>query len=233
MTTTLLPAAASTLPLRLDVPATSYWETLREADRIGSINAHKYRKLGRKTGWLPAGVVLKRWTDEIYPTITKIINDAGNYERVFGKHNKEVTGLCRLYMVGEDQQWMRARPTIVTICSKRRIAQRICELLQNIACMRSLNLGFDYMHHNEKIILVTGDSEPGIPSRSSGSLCGLQVLASTYPALLDAKWKQTTIGGVLKINQRYYCLAVAHAFHLQASEAREWRLKFWLLWGLR
>lgn len=77
------------------------------------------------------------------------------------------------------------------------------------------------MHHKEKILLVTGDSEPGIPSRSSGSLCGLQVLASTYPALLDAKWKQTTIGGVLKIDQRYYCLTVAHAFHLQASEARD------------
>jgi hypothetical protein len=80
--------AAQTRCSRLDVPATSYWETLREADRIGSINAHTYRKLGRKTGWLPAGVVLERWTEEISPTITKIINDAGNYERIFGKQNK-------------------------------------------------------------------------------------------------------------------------------------------------
>jgi hypothetical protein len=217
MTTTLTPAEAGTLSLRLDVPTTSYWDTLPEADRFGSINTHKHRKLGRKTGWFPAGVVLRRWTEEIYPTITKIINDAGNYERIFGGHNKEVTRPCWLYMVGEDQQWMTARPTIVAICSKTRIAQRICDLLQNIACMRTLNLGFDYMHHKEKIILVTGSNKPGIPSCSSGNLCGLQVLASTYPASLDARWNQTTVGGALKIDQRYYCLTVAHAFHLLAS----------------
>jgi hypothetical protein len=75
------------------------------------------------------------------------------------------------------------------------------------------------MHHKEKIILVAGDNEPGIPSRPSRNLCGLQVIASTYPASLDGNWKETTVGGVLKINQRYYCLTVAHAFHLDASVA--------------
>jgi hypothetical protein len=135
MTTTLTPVEAGTPPLRLTIPTTSYWNTLQEADRLGSINALKYRKLGRRTGWFPAGVVLKKRTEEIYPTITKIINDAGNYERIFGKHNKEVTRPCWLYMVGEGQQWMAARPTIVAICSKTRIAQRICDLLQNIACI--------------------------------------------------------------------------------------------------
>ena len=219
MTATLTPAQTGNLPLRLAVPTTSYWDTLQEFDRLASINANKFRKLGRKTGWFPAGVVLKKWTEEIYPTITKIINDAGNYERAFGKYNKEVTRTCWLYMVGEGQQWMTARPTIVATCSKTRMARRISDLLQNIPSMRAWNLGFDYMHHKEKIVLVTGNDGPSTPSDLSGNLCGLQVLASTYPASLNAKWKQTTAGGTLKINQQYYCLSVAHAFHLDASVA--------------
>src|SRR5271170_2858311 len=118
MTTTLTSpqAQAGALPVTVAVPTTSYWDTLPEVDRLASINTQKFRKLGRKTGWFPAGVVLKKWTEEIYPTITMIINDPGNYERIFGKHNKEVTRPCWLYMVGEGQQWKTARPTIVSIC---------------------------------------------------------------------------------------------------------------------
>jgi hypothetical protein len=217
MTATLTPTREGALPLRLSGP--TYWDTLKEVDRVASINAHKFRKFGRKTGWFAAGVVLEKWTKEIYPTITKIINDAGNYERILRNHNKEVTRPCWLYMVGEDQNWKTARPTIVAICSKTRIAQRICNLLQNIEYMRSWNLGFDYMHHKEKVVLVTGDGYPNTPSNLAGNLCGLQVLASTYPASMNAKWKQTTAGGTLKINRKYYCLSVAHAFHLDASLA--------------
>jgi hypothetical protein len=219
MTATLTPAHVGHPPSRFAVPTTSYWDTLQEVDRIACIDPHKSRKLGRKTGWFPAGALLKKWTEEIYPAITKIINDAGNYERIFGKHNKEVSRPCWLYMVGEGEQWMTARPTIVAICSKTRIAQRICDLLQNIACMRTWNLGFDYMHHKEKVVLVTGDGDPAALSNLPGNLCGLRVLASTYPASLDAKWTQTTVGGTLKINQEHYCLSVAHAFHLDASVA--------------
>jgi hypothetical protein len=51
---------------------------LKRDEKLASINAHKFRKLGGKTGWFPGGVVLKRWTEEIYPTISTIINDAGN-----------------------------------------------------------------------------------------------------------------------------------------------------------
>lgn len=221
LTTTITLAHPGTRPLELAVPTTSYWDTLQEADRNACINEHKFRKLGRKTGWLPAGVLLKKWTEEIYPAITMIINDAGNYEMIFGNHNKEVSRPCWLYMVGDGEQWMNARPTIVAICSKTRIAQRICNLLQNIACMRTRNLGFDYMYHKEKVVLVTGDGDPTPASNLSQNLCGLQVLASTYPASLDAQWKQTTIGGTLKINQEYYCLSAAHAFHLDASVAGE------------
>ena len=219
MTTTLTPgqAQAGALHGRIAVPTTCYWDNLKEVDRLRSINAQKFRKLGRKTGWFPAGVVLKKWTEEIYPTITRIINDRGNYERIFGKHNKEVTQPCWLYMVGEGQQWMTARPTIVAICSKTQIAQRICDLLQNIPSLRTWNLGFDYMHHKEKIRLLTGTKDANDPSNLSGSLCGVQAFASTFPASLSAKWKPTTVGGILKINQDYYCLSVAHAFHLDSS----------------
>jgi hypothetical protein len=217
MTAILTPAQGGAVSVRLSVPTPSYWDTLKEFDRLASINAHKFRKLGRKTGWFPAGVVLKKWTEEIYPNIARIINDAGNYERIVGKHNKEVNQPCQLYMVGDGQQWMTARPTIVAICSKTRIAKRICELLQEISCMKTWNLGFDYMHHREKLELVTGEGDLSTSSSLLNNLCGLQVLASTYPASLNAKWKQTTAGGTLKINNEYYCLSVAHAFHLDAS----------------
>lgn len=120
-------------------------------------------------------------------------------------------------MVGEGGQWMTARPTIVALCSKTRIAQRICDLLRNIECMKTLNLGFEYMAHKERVLLVAGMDETSCLSNVSRSLCGLQVLASTYPPSLDAKWSQTTVGGTLEINGEDYCLTVAHAFHLQTS----------------
>jgi hypothetical protein len=213
MTATLAPAQAGATPLRLAAPPNSYWDNLERDEKLSSINAHKSRKLGKKTGWFPDGVVLKRWTKEIYPTISTIINDAGNYEKIFGKHNKEVTRPCWLYMVGEGGQWMNARPTIVALCSKTRIAQRICELLRNIECMKTLNLGFDYMAHKERIILVAGEHDTTGLSHSSLNMCGLQVLASTYPPSSNAIWRQTTVGGSLKINGEFYCLTAAHAFH--------------------
>src|SRR6266513_1823692 len=91
MTATLAPDQASAIPPRLAVSSHSYWDSLEPGERLASINAFKFRKLGRKTGWFPNGVVLKRWTEEIYPTITTIIKDAGNYEKIFGRHNREVT----------------------------------------------------------------------------------------------------------------------------------------------
>lgn len=219
MTATLAPAEVSAIPSRLTISSHSYWDSLKRDERLASINEHKSRKLGRKTGWFPDGVVLKRWTEEIYPTITTIINDAGNYEKIFGRHNQEGTRPCWLYMVGEGGQWMTARPTIVALCSKTRIAQRICDLLRNIECMRALNLGFDYMAHKERVILVAGEDHIGSVSNSTSTdlgwnLCGFQVLASTYPPSLSAKWKEATAGGTLKIDEEYYCLTVAHAFHL-------------------
>jgi hypothetical protein len=215
MTATLAPAQASTTPLTLAVSSNSFWDSLNRDEQLASINAHRFRKFGKKTGWFPNGAVLKIWSEKIYPTISTIINDAGNYERIFGKHNKEVTRPCWLYMVGEGGQWETARPTIVALCSKTRIAQRICDLLRNIECMKILNLGFDYMAHKENIMLVTGeDNTTGLPKLPQ-NLCGLQVLASTYPPSLDAKWRRTTAGGALKINEKYYCLTVAHAFHLR------------------
>src|ERR1700761_5429053 len=172
MTATLAPAQASAIPLRLAVSSHSYWDSLKRDERLASINEHKFRKLGRKTGWFPDGVVLKRWTEEIYPTITTIINDAGNYEKIFGKHNKEVTRPCWLYMVGEGGHWMTARPTIVALCSKTRIAQRICDVLRNIECMRALNLGFDYMAHKERVILVAGEDHIGRGSNPTSTDLG-------------------------------------------------------------
>jgi hypothetical protein len=133
-TATLTPTHPDTHPLKLAARTTSYWDTLEEVDRIACINPHKFRKLGRKTGWFPAGVLLEKWTEEIYPAITKIINDAGNYEKIFGKHNKEVSRPCWLYMVGDGEQWMTARPTIVAICSKTRIAK------ESATCYRALHV---------------------------------------------------------------------------------------------
>jgi hypothetical protein len=222
MTATLTPAHPSAIPLKLAASSNSYWDSLKPDEKLASINEHRSRKLGKKTAWFPEGVVLKRWTEEIYPTISTIINDAGNYERIFGKYNKEVTRPCWLYMVGEGGQWTAARPTIVALCSKTRIAQRICDLLRNIECMRTLNLGFDYMAHKERAILIAGeDYTTGLPNSHhpdiEWNLCGSQVLASTYPPSPSAKWKEATAGGTLKIDGEYYCLTVAHAFHLKMS----------------
>ncbi len=222
MTETLAPPRLGAQPLRFAIPSPTYWDSLREEDRHGSINPNKSRSLGRKTGWLPAGVVLHKWTQQVYPMIRTIFEDAGNHERIYGRHNKEMTQPCRLYMVGEDLQWRSARPTIVALCSKVRIAQRICGLLRDIECMRRMNLGFDYMAHKERLVLIGGGhARSNSSSNLSGNLCGLRVLASTYPPSLDSTWKQTTIGGTLFINRDYYCLSVGHSFRLRKVTSKE------------
>lgn len=58
----------------------SFWDSLTEASRLGSINQNKSRKFGRMVGWHPNGAVLARWNESIYPTIQVIMKEAGNHE---------------------------------------------------------------------------------------------------------------------------------------------------------
>jgi len=79
MTVTLTPQAqAGALPVRVAAPAT-YWDELPGIDRLASVNT---QRLGKKTGWSPAGVIPKKWMEDIYPTVPAIINNPGNYERM-------------------------------------------------------------------------------------------------------------------------------------------------------
>lgn len=210
---------ATLTSLRVAMTSPTYWDSISEVERAESVNVKRSRKFGTRIAWLPAGVLLQKWTDEIYPMVRAVINDAGNYEKILRKHNKEITRPCSLYMVEDPQELSKVRPTIVAACSKLRIAQRICGLLQDIECLKKLNLGFDYLAHREKITLISDPYDgTSTPSNMPGHLCGMKVLASSFPPSLDTDWKETTIGATLLLNEDYYCLSVAHAFSLDRAE---------------
>ena len=167
--------------------------------------------------WFPAGVILEKWEEEFYPVVEKIINDPGNYEKVFGRHNTGAIRPCRLYMVGDDQDWSKARPGIVTICTKSKIAQKIRDLLRDHPSIYEMNLGFDFLYHEQMLRLVAGDDLENASRTHCTSVLGQPVLTSTWPLSKSSRQRQATIGGAVSINGLYYGLMAAHAFDIWNS----------------
>lgn len=201
------------------VPEKTYWESLCECDRRGSVNERISRAFGDKIGWGYKGLLQQKWNDEVYPAISLIINHKDNYEKIFRRVSARVTRPCSLYMVTErqtrpdDKLWEHAQPTIVSISSKFKIAQKICNLLKSSACLRNLNLGFDFMCFEDKTLMLTaGDGGKSSIFDHEDSLCGVSFLTHSWPRS-PSRFRQATVGGVITIDGAPFILAPAHVFY--------------------
>jgi hypothetical protein len=198
----------------------TYWETLSEEDRKESVNERMSRKLGDKTGWGYAGLVQRKWNAEVYPAISLIISNKENYEKIFRRVNTRVIRPCALYMVGETQDppvgkpWERARPTIVTISSKLKVARKLCSLLKASACLQNMNLGFDFMCFGDKaLILTAGDGKGSEAFDHEYSLCGVSIWTPGFQDASLFRYQRATIGGCITLSKTPFILSVAHVFY--------------------
>jgi hypothetical protein len=218
---TTITASPTSLPSSsLLEPKMTFWETLSEDDRRESINERMSRKLGSKTGWGYAGLVQQKWNEEVYPAISLIINNKENYEKIFRRVNTRVIRPCALYMIGRsddillDKLWERARPTIVTISSRLKVARKLCSLLKDSACLKNMNLGFDFMcFEDQTLILTAGDGKGSEEFDHEHSLCGIPIWTPGFQDASSFRYQRASIGGCISIDKTPLILTVAHAFY--------------------
>lgn len=199
----------------------TYWESLSDKDRRECVNEHKSRTLGDKIGWGYAGILQKKWNEEVYPAISLIINNKTNYEKVFRKTKTKLTRPCALYMVGDgrktqtsDKPWERAYPTIVTMSSSRQIAEKLYDLLKDSASLKNLNLGFGFMSFEDRALKLTaGDESGSTTSNHETSLCGLPIWTLRLSPDPVSRYRRATIGGVIIIGGVPFVLTAAHVFY--------------------
>jgi hypothetical protein len=135
----------------------TFWEKLSEDEKRASINPNRSRIFGEKTGWGAAGLVSTTWNTVVYPAVKRIIESPENYEQIFGRSKIHMSRPCSLYMVGNtisdfpgEEPWQRARPTIVSISTKRSVARGLSNLLESIKSLQRLHHGFSFMFFEDK-----------------------------------------------------------------------------------
>lgn len=230
----------------------SYWDDL---DPYQQQQCKDYTRIVSQFGnntwaWWPAGCVLERWNEEIFPTITRIQNENGRW--IFKGQKIHPICIIELHMIGANLP--SARPTIVAKCADLRIAKRTILVLKRIPSFTDLNLGFDFVPcakilrlagragYNEgpkelRLSLRSGYNEGGDtgyqgylkaeePQKQNQSalgqrLHGLHILVYPNRNLPETLYNQATLGGVLILNGRYFGLTAAHVFFEQQEE---WRI---------
>lgn len=227
LTTILTAPQAGMSTSGLSVTSGTWWSLLSEQDRLQCIDQGeswtiKRRRLwGSKTAWNPAGRVLERWTTEIYGTIKMIINDPGNYNKIYGDGSHH-PGLGRhLWMVADRAVYQEAHPTIVIACKEKRFAKNTIQLLEEMDSFKRLNLGFRFLAHNSKVQYKATSGGLYPQSEFLENLCGIEVLLPSVPTSFNApssQWPRATIGGVLKLGIPCYALTVAHVLYPDNAE---------------
>lgn len=77
----------SSMPEQLDSTQT-YWSRLSQGGLTEYVDQTVFRSLGKKTAWNPAGAIRDRWNTELLPILKNILDDPGNYEKVFENKSK-------------------------------------------------------------------------------------------------------------------------------------------------
>src|SRR5947209_4404525 len=113
---------------KLPVTSGTWWSLLSEQERLQCVDQgeswtiKRRRPWGNKTAWNPAGRLLELWETELYDKIKTIINDPGNYNKIYGDGSHH-PGLGRhLWMVADRCVYQEAHPTIVIACKEKRFA---------------------------------------------------------------------------------------------------------------
>jgi hypothetical protein len=222
LTTILTAPQAGMSTSKAPVTSHTWWSLLSEQERLQCVDQgeswtiKRRRRWGNKTAWNPAGRLLELWKTELYDTIKTIINDPGNYNKIYGDGSHH-PGLGRhLWMVADKCVYQEAHPTIVIACKEKRFAKNTIQLLEEMESSRCLNLGFGFLAHNSKIQHKAASGGLYPQSEFLESLCGTEVLLPSVQTSVDAPsslWPRATIGGVLKLGQPFYALTVAHVLH--------------------
>lgn len=185
----------------------SYWSALNPQQKQGCVDVGRKRLFGVQTGWWPAGCILQRWEDELFPTIRRIQNEEGNNKKIFKGQRRHPVCMMELWMIEDGGGIHSVLPTIVARCSYMKIAKRTLSVLWKIHSFVDLNLGFGSLPWQEELGLVGG------PERTQPLMERSVLPGGSTPLLPLNTWNRATLGGVLLLNKEYYGLTVAHAFY--------------------
>jgi hypothetical protein len=208
----------------------NYWTDLAEDQRASCIGSLTQLAYGNKTVWTVTGCLQEYWVEELGPMIRNICSNEKNQDRIYRRDSLHPTCTSQLFLLGYANAPEAAKPTVVIVCTSRRIASATKSLLQNHESIKKLHLGFDFLVHKEKIQLLAGAESSFVTSKSVpmtdvtnpfaplkpaahfASICGSRFITCPVPAHEGSKWKQATIGGLVMNSGQWYGLTVAHVF---------------------
>jgi hypothetical protein len=199
----------------------SYWNTLTLQQKQECVDVDRRRLFGGNIGWWPAGSVLHRWNDELFPTIKRIQNEEGNGKKIFKGQKRRPSCVIELWMIGDGVDIHSILPTIVARCSHMKIAKRTLSVLRKIPSFADLNLGFGFLAWQEDLGLVGGPEWSKSWIKQSVPLGGSRIFISSNPISPLSTWNRATLGGLVVLNKQYYGLTVAHAFYDDSQDINE------------
>lgn len=121
----------------------TYWEELRQSIKGYTITLDCKERFGEQNGWLPSGLVLDRWDNELVPAILRALKDA--HHTMFKTSGRHVPVNLRLWFFCVDENFDTFRPVIVASSSDLRMAKRTISAIKKNANIRELNLGFEFL----------------------------------------------------------------------------------------
>ncbi|KEF61015.1 uncharacterized protein A1O9_02579 [Exophiala aquamarina CBS 119918] len=219
----------------------SFWGNLAPNDQAACFDPRSKPALnfGSKKAWAVQGPLQKGWNGQILP---KIIEIAGydNVRAIIFKGLKDVsvTITWSCYLIGKHPDLQILQPTIIAKAGNEYVAKNAARYFQKLkdGSLRSLLGGFK-LSYAKSTVSLCGDEEPPECERferhksvtqSEGrkfNLCGAHVRISvvTADSALDdnrvLKDNHATIGGVIRVDGRYYAVTVAHVFQPDATHA--------------
>lgn len=199
--------------LRMHGPKQStFWASLSQAEREGSVQQKASRKLGDDTAWSPAGCVEGKWNAEIKSMVGCLLQH--NEKRIFKGLRVKKRYAFHCWMVGSTAN--NCHPTVVVISTMAQVARQAAEVIDESRVLE--RFGFCCRWFKATIKQPAGDSE--IIDRSEG-LCGAPIYIRKKSSVAFAPTRRATMGGIVTISAINYGLTVAHTFLPDESELDE------------
>jgi hypothetical protein len=177
-----------------------YWEGLdgpTKTSCVGRILPQTYRG---KAAWEAAGCLLEFWEKQLHNSVKSALK--GNEQQ-------------KVY-IKDDGTPAKSKPSVLVLCENPRIASRTVDLLKKHPEIKKLNLGFGFVAHAERIIILAGTLGSGLAydlqDTTFIATCGSRIISTPAPVHRESEGKRSTLGGVLLLGGHYYGLTVAHTF---------------------
>lgn len=207
----------------------TFWGSLSAQPRVDSVNSSIYRSFSKQTAWDISGPVLDHWNEvlvhAVHATFTSHRNDI--------LRGRAWDGAINCWMIGDRTEC--ALPKVVVSCIDLPTVKRFMRKIIKDACWQSS--GFDLVGRRGCLKYTTGDSKedftlstspqfifldrqmaikalgPQTRTPETVEFSGLEVLIqSRARPFKEEEMKSTTVGGLILVEDAFYCLCVAHAF---------------------